>query len=432
MNHWNFTPPPPSDLGDHEVRQETSHLEGRSIALLVSGGIAAMKAPMVARALRRQGAQVTAFLSADALRYVTADTMAWSTNRPVITSLSPRAEHLSDAEHFDLYLVAPATYNTIGKCAQGIADGLLSATLASAIGRMERGGCRLLFAPTMHGSMHNSILTRNMMTLRELGVEFIAPREDAGKHNLPDEERIVWAVCSSLSTSSLSQQSILITGGPIPVPLDSVRTISNRFTGRLSIEIARELTLRGAKAHLILGSGSAPAPAWISHEIVSSLDHYSEAVLSRLDATPHAACVLSAAAADFVPESVRVGKVSSHTPWTISLSAAPKVIDRVRGRHPSLFLCGFKYEEGISVDQLLAIGQDRAARDGACVASLGNDFPVQQDGHSSHSQVSWICTRHAEPKRVEGKRSIAVAIADLLEIATTSTVGARARDAQIR
>ena len=114
---------------------------------MVSGGIAAITAPFIARALRKQGATVVAYASKEGLRYTTEDSLEWSTTNPVITRLSPSAEHLHDAERFDGYLVAPATYNTINKVALGIADGVLTATLAAAIGRMVRGDTKAPHRP---------------------------------------------------------------------------------------------------------------------------------------------------------------------------------------------------------------------------------------------------------------------------------------------
>ncbi len=184
---FQFPAPTPSDLGDHEVRREGSALEGARVALLVTGGIAAMKAPLLARALRRQGAEVTAFATTEALRYVAREALEWACTRPVIVELSADAEHLSDAAPFDIYLIAPATYSVIGKCAHGIADTPVTATLASAIGRMERGHAAILFAPTMHGSMHNSILVSNLQALHAIGCTVVTPRDDGGKHNLPNE-----------------------------------------------------------------------------------------------------------------------------------------------------------------------------------------------------------------------------------------------------
>lgn len=198
-DEFRFDPPTPSDLGDREVVREGSSLDGARVALLVTGGIAAFKAPLVARALRREGAQVTAFATSEALRYVTRDALEWSTDRPVVVELSPAAEHLSDACPFDVYLVAPATYSVIGKLAHGIADTPVTATLASALGRTQQGRAALLLAPTMHGSMHTSILEANLRALHQAGCEIVPPRDAYGKHNLPDEHALGAACARAFS-----------------------------------------------------------------------------------------------------------------------------------------------------------------------------------------------------------------------------------------
>jgi len=194
---FRFPPPAPSDLGDHEVPRDGNALDGARVALLVTGGIAAFKAPLVARALRRQGAVVTAFATTEALRYVAREALEWACTRPVVVDLSADAEHLSDSAPFDVYLVAPATYSVIGKCAHGIADTPVTATLASAIGRMERGQAAVLLAPTMHGSMHTSILESNLRTLHACGCTIVPPRDEYGKHNLPDERTLVDACAAA-------------------------------------------------------------------------------------------------------------------------------------------------------------------------------------------------------------------------------------------
>ena len=186
-----FPPPTPSDLGDHEVPRDGDALDGVRVALLVTGGIAAFKAPMVARALRRQGAVVTAFVTTEGLRYVAREAREWACDRPVVVDLTAGAEHLSDSAPYDVYLVAPATYSVIGKVANGIADTPVTATLASAVGRMERGLASVVLAPTMHGSMHNSILVANLRALHSIGCVVLPPRDAYGKHNLPDEQALV-------------------------------------------------------------------------------------------------------------------------------------------------------------------------------------------------------------------------------------------------
>jgi phosphopantothenoylcysteine decarboxylase/phosphopantothenate--cysteine ligase len=147
---WAFHPPASPAIGDHDVPLLSRHLEGRLIALLVGGGIAAMKAPLLARALRRRGAEVTAFCTAEALRYVGAEALEWSTCRPLVRELSWRAEHLSDGEGFAAYLVAPATYNTIGKAAGGIARRSAALQLGARCGVVHAEGLLRLFL-LLHG-----------------------------------------------------------------------------------------------------------------------------------------------------------------------------------------------------------------------------------------------------------------------------------------
>lgn len=191
--------PAPTDLGDREVPRDGDALDRVRVALLVTGSIASFKAPLVARALRRQGASVTAFASREALRYVTIDTLSWSCDAPAVVELSAESEHLSDDAPFDVYLCAPCTYNTIGKVASGVADGVVTAALASALGRMQRGRAVVLLSPCMHGSMHTSILERNLRMLEELGVRIVPPRDAYGKHNLPEEAVLVREVIEAVS-----------------------------------------------------------------------------------------------------------------------------------------------------------------------------------------------------------------------------------------
>lgn len=410
MNRWIPTPPLPSTLGDHAVPIDGDHLAGKRIALLITGGIAAMKAPTLARSLRRQGAEVTAFISDEGLRYVTAETLAWSTNRPVISKLSSRAEHLSGEERFDAYLVAPATYNTINKMACGIADGVITATLASALGRMERGSCSVIVCPTMHGSMHTQILTESIEKLQRFGVTVVPPRDDYGKHNLPDDEPIVVAVSSAVSTSPLRGKRILVTGGPVSSPLDAVRRLGSKFTGALSIAIAKDLALSGVDVQLILGSGSIPAPSWINCRIVETVSDYRRVVLETLAEAPYQCAVLSAAVSDFEPSEVRPGKVkTADGEWVLRLRPTAKVIDAVHQQYPQLHIVGFKYEENSSHDALMETARARAALHGSCIANRGEENP------QGAPHIAWLAVPGRDPVRIEGKPAIARAIRVYLE-----------------
>lgn len=411
MDNWDFSPPPPSDLGDHDVPLEGTHLQGKRIALLVTGGIAAMKAPLIARALRRQGADVVAFISQEGLRYVTEETLAWSTNNPVVTRLTPAAEHLSDNAPFAAYLVAPATYNTINKLRHGIADGTITAALGSALGRMEHGHTKVLVAPTMHGTLHNQILTESMRALAAMGVRIIPPREAYGKHNIPDEKQLVAEVCRAVSESPLRGLPLLVTGGPTPVPVDAVRRLTNKFSGALGIEIASELYLRGADALLVHGGGVMRPPTWLPHRLAPTFDDYVKLVLGALAEKPYQAGIFSAAVADYRPESVLPGKTPSGGALeTLRMVPTIKVIDEVRRCFPTVRLVSFKYQEDVSHEELMQIAQERLERGHtAVVANRG------EERGPAGEQVAYVVTAGAEPRRAVGKPAIAAAIADLLE-----------------
>ena len=411
MSDWDFSPPPVSELGDHEVPLVGTHLQGKRIALLVTGGIAAMKAPLIARALRRQGADVVAFTSTEALRYTTVDTLAWSTTNPVVTRLTPAGEHLSDSAPFAAYLVAPATYNTINKMRYGIADGVVTASLASALGRMAAGRTAVLVAPTMHGSMHNPILTESLQALAGMGVRIIPPREAYGKHNIPDEVQLVAEVCRAVSQSPLKGVPLLVTGGPTPVLVDAVRRLTNKFTGQLGIEITEELYLRGADVRLIHGGGVAQPPAHLPYQVAATFDDYVRLILAALAERPYVAGVFSAAVADYRPAQVLPGKTpSGGALQTLALVPTLKVIEEVRRQFPALRLVSFKYQEDVTHEELLAIAAERLARGhAAVVANRG------EERGPAGEQVAYLVSRPGHAQRLVGKPAIAAGIADFLE-----------------
>jgi phosphopantothenoylcysteine decarboxylase/phosphopantothenate--cysteine ligase len=404
---WDCSAPRSRPIGDHAVPRISDHLAGRRIALLVSGSVAALRTPDLARALRRRGAEVTAFCSEDALLYVGRQALEWATCRPVVCRLSWRAEHLSDAHPFDAWLLAPATYNTIGKLAAGIADTVVTAAMASALGRLQRGCTAVLLAPTLHGSLHNAVLERNCQQLSDLGVRLVPPRDAYGKHNLPSPEVLVAAVCRALSSSPLLGRRLLVTGGPTPVAIDGVRRIVNRFTGRLAAAIAEELLLRGAEVRLLLGVGSQPPPEWLPFSPVDSYDDYRHTVLATVQNGLDAG-VFSAGVADYRPSHPYPGKISSgqrHLPLVLEPTA--KVIDQVRESDPTLPVVSFKYLEGASIEELLAVARRRLERSTLVVANRGEEVQGSE-------QVAWLVSRDGE-QRVEGKAAIAAAIADHLE-----------------
>jgi phosphopantothenoylcysteine decarboxylase/phosphopantothenate--cysteine ligase len=260
----------------------------------------------------------------------------------------------------------------------------------------------------MHGSMHHAVLEANGRRLAELGVRFLPPRDAYGKHNLPDEELIVAAVCRALSTSPLRERRILVTGGPTPVPIDGVRRITSKFRGQLGAAIHEELLRRSADSRLILGDGGWRPAAWLpAVAIAPSYDAYREQVLAEV-ATGADAAVLSAAVADYRPRQVHPGKMESGRE-TVHLELEPteKVIDAVKAAAPGMPIVSFKYMEGVSHAQLIAEAVRRLNRYAVVVANRGEEI-------SEALQVAWIVTKGGQ-RRVEGKAAIAAAIADGLE-----------------
>lgn len=404
---WDFSAPTPSGMGDHDVPRASERLAGRRIALLVTGGIAAMKAPEIARGLRRHGAHVTAFASEDALRYVARDALEWATLGPVITGLTWKAEHLSDSAPFDAYLVAPATYSTIAKIAYGIGDTVVTSALISALGRMERGDTKVLIAPTMHGTMHNAQLVDNARRLVAQGVHMIRPRDAYGKHNLPDTETLCISVGRALSTSALKGRRIMVTAGPTPVPIDGVRRIVNRFRGRLGARIAEELIWRGAEAELILGDGAWRPKTPMPMTVTRTYDAYRDTVVARAESGLFAG-IFSAGVADYRPKQAVAGKITSgQSSLMLELEPTEKVIDMAMNAGGAMHSVAFKYLEGVTEEELIRVAAKRLDRAGLVVATRG------EDTRGTEQRALMVRADGVTP--IDNKAAIAAAIADYLE-----------------
>jgi phosphopantothenoylcysteine decarboxylase/phosphopantothenate--cysteine ligase len=382
--------PEDSSLGDHDVPLAGTHLKTKRIALLATGSIASYRLPDIIRELRKYGASVQVYASTHALKYVTKDTLAWASNQPVIEELTPASEHLSgkrDNSPFDLYLVLPASYNTINKFASGRADSLVTTTLASALGHLERGQTKIAICPVMHGSMHNSILEESVASLQSRGVRLIEPRDAYGKHNIPEAHTIAHACMRYLSESALSGKKVLVTGGSTPTYIDSVRLISNKFTGALSLEIAVELARQGANVDLVLPNSVKPVELeGIFVTKVKDYDAYKEAVLRLCENHSHEYSygVFSAAVSDYKPLNTKDFKVPSGIPeHSLSLVPTAKVIDLVRTNWPALPLVSFKFEDTITPEKLIEIAELRIQNKGHrfVVANLGKNV-VSDTEHS--------------------------------------------------
>ncbi|MGV8086327.1 MAG: bifunctional phosphopantothenoylcysteine decarboxylase/phosphopantothenate--cysteine ligase CoaBC [Candidatus Woesearchaeota archaeon] len=325
---------------DLQVDNIDNYLEGKNIALAITGGIAAIETPKIARHLRRYGANVTAYMTPESHKFIGKASLEWATEKRVVDELSGLAEHICRE---DLVLIAPATANTISKITNGIADNTVTTLTASALGQKKP----VMVAPCMHDSLYNNpFFIKNINELSQ-HVDIIAPRFEEGKAKIAGLETIVGQVIRKLSQDPIKGKKILITAGPTPVPIDSVRYITNRFKGSIGIMIASELYLRGADVKLLLGNESIKVPSYLDVLIHKDYDSYYKNVFEELK-KGYDIGIFSAAVADYKPTTIFDGKIASGGKLNLDLVPTKKVIDEVRDKYPQLYMTTFKYTIGKS------------------------------------------------------------------------------------
>lgn len=389
-------------------------LAGRTVLLGVSGGIAAYKVANIARQLVAAGADVQVVMTTSAARFVGPDTFAALTGNPVHSSLweeSGTVLHVDLAHAADVALVAPATANSIAKLAHGMADDLLSATLLEA-------ACPLVIAPAMHSGMWEHPATRgNVVILEERGVRFVGPvsgalaHGDEGVGRLAEAEDIVAAVGSAVATrGDLAGRTVLITAGPTHEPLDPVRFIGNRSSGKMGIALAAEALARGAEVHLVLGPGTASPPAGVHAQHVTTAEEMRVAVLREVEQAD--AVVMAAAVADFRPATEAPGKLKKEAGAPqLSLVPTPDILRELGDRRDGGVLVGFAAETA----DLEASGRRKLAEKGLDLIVV-NEVGREGTGFGADTNNAMILARDGrdEPLRVWTKRELAATICDRL------------------
>jgi phosphopantothenoylcysteine decarboxylase/phosphopantothenate--cysteine ligase len=335
-------------------------LRGRRIVLGVSGGIAAYKAVEVCRRLVDAGAFVSPVLTTDALRFVGALTFSALASEPARTSLFDGPDpipHTRLGQRADLVLIAPCTAKTLGKYAAGISDDLLTATLLAT-------RAPVLVAPAMHTEMwEHPAVQENLDTLRRRGVHVVDPESgrlaggDSGEGRLAAPDRIVAAAAEVLAgpaTQDLAGLSVLVTAGGTREPIDAVRVITNRSSGKQGYAIAEAAAQRGAAVTLVTTIGR-PAPPTVEIVSVQTAAEMQEAVLSR--AAEQDVVVMAAAVADFRPKAPPKRKIKKHEgiPEIVLEPTHDFLVDLGREKQAGQVLVGFAAE----TDDLLANATDK-------------------------------------------------------------------------
>lgn len=333
-----------------------SELEEKKVVLCITGSIAAVESPKIARMLMRHGAEVHTAMSEAAQKIIQPEAFEWATGNPVITDLTGKIEHVQLAGEWlgraDLVLIAPSTANTIGKIANGIDDTVVTTIATTAIG----SGIPLLIVPAMHVSMYkHPALKENVKKLKSFGVEFIVPMVQEGKAKMPEVQEIVERAISRLSEKDMLDLKILIVAGPTVEQIDPVRVITNRSSGKMGMALTKEAFRRGADVKLIYGPGQESPPSYVDCIRVESTEEMFNVVISELKAGDFHFVVLVAAIADYTPSKKFSHKIASREAKELSLKlkSTPKIIEKVKQINPDIFLIAFKAEYNIEKNELI-------------------------------------------------------------------------------
>lgn len=325
-------------------------LKDKTVVIGVSGGIAVYKTLDVVSRLRKLGVNVNVIMTKSATEFVTPLSFQSLSQNYVVCDMfeDPKTwdvEHISLAKRADVFLIAPATANVIGKIANGIADDMLTTTVMAT-------KAKVLIAPAMNTNMYeNPILQRNINTLKELGYNFVEPESgrlacgDTGKGKLASLETIVDEVVKLLSKDQdLKGKSIIVTAGPTIESIDPMRYITNRSTGKMGYSIAKEAIERGADVTLITGPTNLTPPQNLKKlvKIESAKDMY-EAVLENLDEND--VVIKSAAVADYKPKNYSNKKIKkSDDDLAIELDRNKDIAQEIGKIKNNKILVGFAAE----------------------------------------------------------------------------------------
>jgi phosphopantothenoylcysteine decarboxylase/phosphopantothenate--cysteine ligase len=331
--------------------------DGRQLTVVlgVSGGIACYKAVELVRLLVKAGCRVHVIMTRGAMEFVTPLTFQTLSGNPVATetfNLTQESEigHINLADRADLFVIAPATANIIGKIAAGIADDLLTTVIMAT-------QAPVLIAPAMNIHMfENPILQENLRKLRRVGYHVMEPAEGylacgyEGKGRLPDPEKIGEEIQRLLHKKDLAGERLLITAGPSREALDPVRYISNRSSGKMGYALARAALRRGAEVVLVSGPTALEPPAGVRTIPVITAAEMRDAVLKEFAGCT--AVIMAAAVADYRPvvsadKKIKRGK----GPIELRLEPNPDIIKDLGQSKNGKMLVGFAAEtEGLTIN----------------------------------------------------------------------------------
>lgn len=366
-------------------------LKGKTIVLGVTGSIAAYKTANLASMLVKEHADVHVIMTENAKNFINPITFETLTHNKCITDTFDRnfefdVKHISLAQKADLFMIAPASANIIGKLASGIADDMLSTTIMAA-------KCPVLISPAMNTAMYeNYFVQKNMRSLMDAGYKLIEPASgylacgDTGKGKMPEPELLKEHILMELShKKDLRGKKVLVTAGPTQEAIDPVRFISNHSSGKMGYEVARQAARRGAEVTLVSGRTNLDCPLGVNRIDVLSAADMKDAVVSNAEETD--IFVMAAAVADYRPTVVSDSKIKKKGgSMAIELTRTEDIIAGIcENKRGNQFVCGFSME----TDNLIENSRSKLERKKLDMI-VANNLKVEGAGFRGDTNVAVI------------------------------------------
>ncbi len=391
-------------------------LEGKTVAMGVTGSIAAVECVKIIHELRRRGAEVHVVTTDGARNIVHEWALEFASGNDVVTRITGDVEHVrfcggveSDFEEFrsgaeaDLFLIAPATANTVGKIASGIDDTPVTTFATTALG----SGVPVALAPAMHEPMYDHPgVVENLNKIEEWGVNIIPPKIEEDKAKLAGKEDIATECARMLSHGPLAGKRVIITSGRTEEAVDPVRVLTTRSSGKTGRAIAKEAYVRGAEVTLVHNYDG---------EVRYAKEREIESAGEMIDATLEEVrdgCdifVSAAAISDYTVEAAD-SKIQSGQDLVLEMQKVPKLVDKVRDAAPDAFIVGFKAETGLNRDALADEARGVMERAGLDLM-VANDASVMGD---DETRVEILTEDWGETAEGD-KRDVARSVLDAVE-----------------
>ena len=329
-----------------EIRSTKSNLlSKKQIILGITGSIAAVETIKLSRELIRHGAEVIPVMTSNATKIIHPDAIWFATGKKPVIELTGETEHISYCGRVkkpaDILLICPCTANTISKIAHGIDDTSVTTFATTALGSK----IPIIVVPAMHLSMYDhKIIQENIKKCKKNGIKFVEPKIEKNKAKLPEIEEITANIIREINKEKITDKKILIIGGPTSEPIDDVRVITNRSSGKTAISLAKNAFYQGAQTELWYGkTASEKPPSFIKTTFFETTNDLLK-MINKSNLKKHDIIIVCAAISDYIPEKQR-GKISSgRNKLILELKPSQKIIKTIREKTSKTKIIAFKLE----------------------------------------------------------------------------------------